>query len=52
MWLHPAVRPAHSVAQRQARVAAMAAIVTGIGWFAAHLTVEDTRGVPRSSTRA
>ncbi|WP_410626722.1 hypothetical protein [Amycolatopsis sp. cmx-8-4] len=46
VWLHPAVWPARSVAQRQARVAAMAVVVTGIGWFAAHLTVEDTRGLP------
>jgi hypothetical protein len=47
VWLHPAVWPARSVAQRQTRVAAMAVIVTGIGWFAAHLTVEDTPDLPR-----
>ncbi len=47
MWLHPGVWPARSAAQRHARVVAMAVIVTGIGWFAAHLMVEDTRGLPR-----
>ncbi|WP_326948586.1 hypothetical protein OG439_07275 [Amycolatopsis sp. NBC_01307] len=47
MWLHPAAWPARSAAQRQARVVAMAVIVTGIGWFAAHLMVEGTRGLPR-----
>lgn len=46
MWLHPAAWPARSPAQRQARVAAMAVMVTGIGWFAAHLAVEDTRALP------
>lgn len=46
-WLHPAAWPAHSAAQRQARVTAMAVIVTGIGWFAAHLMVEDLPGLPR-----
>ncbi|MFI5590076.1 hypothetical protein ACIA5G_33865 [Amycolatopsis sp. NPDC051758] len=47
VWLHPAVWPARSEAQRQARVTAMAVIVTGLGWFAVHLTVEDARGLPR-----
>ncbi|WP_328617093.1 hypothetical protein OHS18_12590 [Amycolatopsis sp. NBC_00355] len=47
MWLHPAAWPARSAAQRQARVVAMAVIVTGIGWLAAHLMIEDTRGLPR-----
>lgn len=47
MWLHPAAWPARSAAQRQARVVAVAVIVTGIGWFAAHLMVEGTRGLPR-----
>ncbi|MET8849811.1 hypothetical protein [Amycolatopsis sp. NPDC004625] len=42
MWLHPAAWPARSAAQRRARVAAMAVMVTGIGWFVAHLAVEDT----------
>ncbi|MEA5362960.1 hypothetical protein VA596_25750 [Amycolatopsis sp., V23-08] len=46
-WLHPAVWPARSAAQRQARVTAMAVIVTGIGWFAVHLIVEDGRGLSR-----
>ncbi|MFG1643263.1 hypothetical protein ACGFMK_23465 [Amycolatopsis sp. NPDC049252] len=47
MWLHPAAWPARSAAQRQARLVAMAVIVTGIGWFAAHLMIEGTRGLPR-----
>ncbi|MDT7804726.1 MAG: hypothetical protein QOI78_8159 [Actinomycetota bacterium] len=48
VWLHPAVWPARSASQRQARVAAMAVIVTGLGWFAVHLTVEDARGLPQA----
>ncbi|EOD64007.1 hypothetical protein [Amycolatopsis vancoresmycina] len=43
MWLHPAAWPATSPAQRQARIAAMAVMVTGIGWFVTNLAIEDTR---------
>lgn len=46
LWLHPTVWPARSPVQRQSRATAMAMTVTCVGWFAAHLTVEDSRGFP------
>lgn len=48
VWLHPTVWPARSPVQRQSRATAMAVMVTCVGWFVAHLTVEDTRGFPRA----
>ena len=40
MWLHPAIWPSASPAQRNSRTAAMAILVTTACWLVAHLTTE------------
>lgn len=48
MWLHPAVWPAASFAERRRRVAALAVVVTAVGWLTAHAVLELTGAVPRA----
>ncbi|WP_035791699.1 hypothetical protein [Kitasatospora mediocidica] len=47
MWLHPALWPADSPAQRQRRIATMGITVALAAWFLSHLTAEQ--GDPLSS---
>ncbi|WP_427896151.1 hypothetical protein ACQHIV_19670 [Kribbella sp. GL6] len=47
MWLHPAIWPADSMAERRRRVAALAVVVTAAGWLTAHAVLELTGAVPR-----
>ena len=48
MWLHPAIWPTSSSAERRRRVAALTVLVVGIGWLTAHAVLELTGAVPRS----
>lgn len=48
MWLHPAIWPADSAVERRRRVAALAVVVTGVGWLIAHAVLELTGAVPRA----
>jgi hypothetical protein len=47
LWIHPAVWPAASTAQRRARAANLAIAVTGIGWLTGHALLELAAAVPR-----
>lgn len=47
MWLHPAIWPAESMLERRRRVAALAVVVTAVGWLTAHAVLELTGAVPR-----
>jgi hypothetical protein len=48
MWLHPAIWPAASMAERRRRMAALAVVVTAAGWLTAHAVLELTGAVPRA----
>ncbi|MGZ0147732.1 hypothetical protein ACXJJ3_11740 [Kribbella sp. WER1] len=52
MWLHPAIWPADSGAERRRRVAALAVVVTAAGWLTAHAVLELTGAVPRGLARS
>ncbi|MBD0689754.1 hypothetical protein [Streptomyces sp. CBMA123] len=51
MWLHPAVWPADSPAQRQRRVATMGITVALAAWFLSHLAAEQTGPLPADGVR-
>ncbi|NKZ04279.1 hypothetical protein [Actinomadura latina] len=52
MWLHPALWPARSRAQRQLRITTMAISLTALCWFISHMAIEAdgalSRGVGHS----
>lgn len=48
MWLHPAVWPADSPAQRQRRAATMAITVALAGWFFGHVAAEQVDPLSRT----
>ncbi|MEU4191815.1 hypothetical protein AB0E69_07955 [Kribbella sp. NPDC026611] len=48
MWLHPAIWPTDSILERRRRVAALAVVVTAMGWLTAHAVLELTGAVPRA----
>ncbi|MFF3069887.1 hypothetical protein ACFVSN_00710 [Kitasatospora sp. NPDC057904] len=51
MWLHPAVWPADSPAQRQRRVATMGITVALAAWFLGHLAAEQADSLPAVGVR-
>ncbi|GAB2725546.1 hypothetical protein [Kitasatospora kifunensis] len=51
MWLHPAVWPADSPAQRQRRVATMGITVALAAWFLGHLAAEQAGPLPADGLR-
>jgi hypothetical protein len=51
MWLHPAVWPADSPAQRQRRVATMGITVALAAWFLSHLAAELAGPLPPDGLR-
>ncbi|MBO1414433.1 hypothetical protein [Streptomyces sp. FH025] len=51
MWLHPAVWPADSPAQRQRRVATMGITVALAAWFLGHLAAEQAGPLPAEAVR-
>ncbi|MFG1912026.1 hypothetical protein [Kribbella sp. NPDC048928] len=52
MWLHPAIWPTSSSAERRRRVAALTVLVVGAGWLTAHAVFELTGAVPRAITHS
>lgn len=51
MWLHPALWPADSPAQRQRRVATMGITVALAAWFLSHLAAEQAGPLPADGVR-
>ncbi|MGA5822446.1 hypothetical protein ACPC54_31850 [Kitasatospora sp. NPDC094028] len=52
MWLHPALWPADSPAQRQRRVATMGITVALAAWFLNHLAAEQADALPSTAADA
>lgn len=52
LWLHPAVWPAESRAQRRARAATMAVAVAAVGWLTGHAAAELSNTLPLGLTHS
>ena len=52
MWLHPAMWPADTMAQRRARASVLATAVAAVGWFYAHLVAETDSALSPAATRS
>lgn len=52
MWLHPAMWPAETVAQRRARASVLGSAVAAIGWFHTHLVAETDSALSSAITRS